>query len=448
MSSVLDVLRRTLGERLRSGAGFCVALSGGLDSSVLLHGMCALRPESPGIALRAVHVNHGLHPQADEWARACERLCGALDVPLLQESVEIDVGGGKGPEAAARSARYGVFERLILRNENLLTAHHQDDQVETVLLRLLRGSGPHGLGGIPADVRFGGGWLCRPFLDLRRQALNEYAESMGLDWLDDPSNTDTNFDRNYLRHEILPLLKKRWPGIGKTIGRAARLSGDAAGMLDALAENDSQGLIEDGALSLAGLRSLSPSRQCNVVRNALIRRGLKAPSELRLKSGLDQLMSAKPDRQPKVCWGRIQVRRYRDRLFFLDFDPSAVSSTFPNRYQWDGRAVLEMGPVRGRLTLVPDTSGSISIPALAEGIVVKFRQGGEQIKKAKNEHHTVLKKLFQQRGILPWMRSHVPLLYVQDRLIAVGDLWVAADAAASQSDQCFRIAWENHPPIQ
>lgn len=447
MSSVLDVLRRTLDERLRSGAGFCVALSGGLDSSVLLHGMCALRPESPGIALRAVHVNHGLHPQADEWARACERLCGALDVPLLQESVEIDVGGGKGPEAAARSARYGVFERLILRDENLLTAHHQDDQVETVLLRLLRGSGPRGLGGIPNQARFGAGWLHRPLLDMSRQELRAYADNFGLDWVDDSSNKDTSFDRNYLRHEILPLLQRRWPGMGKTVGRAARLGAEAGVLLDALAEIDHHGFADDGVLSVGGLRALTPSRQRNVVRRVLNQAGLDAPSEIRLQSGLDQLLSAKPDRQPFVCWGRTQIRRYRDQLFFLDFDPSAASMALPAQYEWDGRRAIDMGPVRGRLTLVPDTAGRVAMPP-AEGMVVRFRQGGERIKAANDSHHKALKKLFQEAGVLPWMRGHVPLIYVRERLFAVADLWASAEASAGPGDRACRIAWENHPVIR
>ena len=448
MSPVTDVLRRTLGERLRSDALWCVALSGGLDSTVLLHSLCALRPEYPGCLIRAAHVNHGLHPKAHDWSAHCERFCRELGVPLHIENVEIDVAGGTGLEAAARNARYGVFERLIVRDECLLTAHHQDDQVETVLLRVLRGSGPHGLGGIPAHARFGAGWLIRPFLDQSRQALVDYARAAELDWFDDPSNTDTGFDRNYLRHEIVPRLRKRWPGMGKTVGRAARLSFDAASLLDSLAENDSREISRDGAVCLNGLRALTPSRRHNVIRHLLNRRGLDMPTELQLQTGLQQLMSAKPDRQPIVCWGRVQVRRYRDRLFFLDFDPSAASEGLPRGYEWDGRVAIDMGPLRGRLSLVPDHAGAVAIPVATDRIGINFRRGGERIKDVNQRHHKALKKLFQQHGIFPWMRSHVPLLYLQDRLLAVGDLWVAAESAAKSSEPRYRIVWENHPRIQ
>jgi tRNA(Ile)-lysidine synthase len=389
-----------------------------------------------------------LHPKAPDWAEECQRFCRELNVPLHSETVEIDAGRGTGPEAAARSARYGVFERLLLRDECLLTAHHQDDQVETVLLRLLRGSGPQGLGGIPGDSRFGEGWLCRPLLDLSRQALIDYADAAGLVWHDDPSNTDIDFDRNYLRHEILPLLRKRWPGLGNTVGRAARLCAEAVTLLDLQADNDSREIEHEGSLSLVGLRRLTPARQRNVIRRVLHRRGLQAPSEIRLQTGLQQLISARPDRQPLVCWGRIQVRRYRDRLFLLDFDPAAASEALPCRYEWDGRGTIDMGPVRGRLNLVQDRAGAVVIPHGADSIVVKFRQGGERIKNANHRHHKTLKNLFQQRGILPWMRGHVPLLYIHDRLFAVGDLWVAGDAVVGTDNPGYRIVWEDHPAIQ
>ena len=448
MSPVLDVLRHVLGERTHSDNRWCVALSGGLDSTVLLHGLCALRAEFPGYAIRAVHVDHGLHPSANEWATHCDRLCRELGVPLQVENVRIDTGRGTGIEAAAREARYGVFERLMVRDEILLTAHHQDDQVETFLLRVLRGAGPRGLAGIPECSRFGAGWLIRPLLAVSRPALMGYAEFVGLKWLDDPSNKDTGFDRNYLRHEMMPLLRERWPGVGKTVGRAARLCADASSLLDVLAENDSQGLQQGDTVYLPALKALTPSRQRNVMRYALNRRGIKVPDEIQLQTGLQQLMSAKLDRQPIVCWGAMQVRRYRDRLFFLDFDPSAVNEALPCRYEWDGRDTIDMGPIRGRLSLIPDDAGTVTFPDGANSLVVQFRRGGERVRSINQRHHKTLKKLFQQHGILPWMRRHVPLVYVEDRLLAVGDLWISAEGAAGPGESGYTIAWEHHPPIQ
>jgi tRNA(Ile)-lysidine synthase len=446
MSAVLDSLRRMLGSGLTTNSNCCVALSGGLDSTVLLHGLCALRPEFPGIVIRAVHVDHGLHPSASDWAGHCRRLCRELDIPLHSERVAIDLGGS-GMEAAARNARYSVFERLLVPGECLLTAHHQDDQLETFLLRMLRGAGPRGLAAIPERARFGAGWLIRPFLDVGRPALAGYAEIAGLDWLDDPSNTDTALDRNYLRHEVVPLLRARWPGVGKTAGRAARLSGEAADLLGALADLDCRDLEYDGTLDVPGLRALEPSRRSNVIRHILNRRGLDAPSEIQVQTGLDQLLSAKPDRQPVVRWGRIQARRYRDRLYFLDFDPIADSERLPGRFEWDGKGVIEMGAIRGSLRLVPDRQGRLALPTDA-GVVVSFRRGGEKIREANQGHHAALKKLFQQHGVLPWMRCHVPLVYAGDRLLAVADLWVAAEAAAGSGRNPCRIVWENHAAIR
>jgi tRNA(Ile)-lysidine synthase len=159
-------------------------------------------------------------------------------------------------------------------------------------------------------------------------------------------------------------------------------------------------------------------------------------------------MSARPDRHPIVCWGRIQVRRYRDRLFFLDFDPSAAGEGLPREYEWDGRVAIDMGPLRGRLSLIADRAGAVTIPVSTDRIGINFRRGGERIKDVNQRHHKALKKLFQQHGILPWMRSHVPLLYLQDRLLAVGDLWIAAESVDESSKPRYRIVWENHPRIQ
>lgn len=409
--------------------------------------MCALCRDFAGNRVRAVHINHGLHSMADQWATHCQALCQELDVPLRVERVEVDRSDGSGLESAARNARYAVFRRIVESDEYIMTAHHQDDQLETVLLRILRGAGIRGLAGIPELSRFGPGWLVRPLLDVSRQALAEYAEAAGLCWIDDPSNADTSFDRNYLRHAIVPLLRNRWPGIGKTVGRAARLSGEAASVLELLAEADSRMVLRGGVADLNELRKLGPPRQRNVIRHHLKCRGLDLPSEIQMRTGLDQLLCARPDSRPVVRWGTAQIHRYRDRLYFLDFDPSAAAS-LPAQYQWDGRSAIDMGPIRGRLRLIEDRSGGVAIPAAAEGIVVRFRHGGERIREKNQRHHKSLKKLFQERGVVPWMRCHVPLLYGRDQLLAVGDFWIAADAVAAPGKPGYRIHWENHPLTQ
>ena len=457
MFPVVEVLRGRFETRLARGSRWCIALSGGLDSSLLLHAMCALRGEHKAVELRAIHVDHGLQAAAKTWARHCEALCRKLDVELEIVTVTVDGDHPDGSEAAAREARYAAFRERIRSGEILLTAHHKDDQVETYLLRLLRGSGARGLAGIVEEQQFGAGTLVRPLLGLSRAALVESAHSAGIDWVDDPSNRDHSFDRNYLRHTVVPAISERWPGMGSTIGRAARLSFETAELLEVLAEADCRELWRGDAIDLDGFRCLDAPSQHNVIRHVLRRRGLPMPSETQLRTGLAQVLSARSDRHPQLHWGGAHLHRYRDRLFVLDFDPQRASSVLPDQYHWDGAGCIEMGPVRGRLRLIKAPAGGIAIPVPGEagtdaGMVVRFRHGGERIHEARRDHHKSLKKLFQERGVVPWMRPHVPLLYggAQDsanpagRLLAVGDLWVAAEAMAAPGVPGYRVIWEDH----
>jgi len=448
MSSVPDLLRKKLKADLVPGSEWCVALSGGLDSSVLLHGMCQIREELDGIAVRAIHINHELHPESARWAAECEVFCRKLDVVLQSEVVRVDRNTREGVEAAARRARYGLFAEALGKNEYLLTGHHQDDQVETVLLRLLRGSGTHGLASIADRRPFEHGWLLRPLLELSRAKLEACALAAGITWTEDPSNVDTSIDRNFLRHEILPILRERWPGMGQTIGRAARLAQESAGLLDELAEVDSRNLLRGHALDAERLRRLDPRRQRNVLRHRLRLRGLGVPSEAQLRMGLAQLLYARADAQPVLRWSGGQIRRYRDCLYILGFDPDCARDTLPPEYEWDCRDPVQMGPVRGRLRLEASSSTGLAKSSVSDGVVIRFRRGGERIREPDQRHHKSLKKMFQAHGVVPWMRHNVPLLYVGDRLLAVGDRWIAADAAAAIDEPGYRVIWENHPETE
>jgi len=445
---MLDILRQQLHDDFVSGATWCVALSGGVDSTALLHAVVQLGRDYPGNTIRAIHVNHHLHADADAWASACQSLCDAMGVAVICCDVSVETAGRDGLEAAARKARYEALTGLLGDGEILLTAHHRDDQVETLLLRLLRGAGPHGLASIEMRRPCGRGWLVRPLLDIGRGALETYAREQNLEWIEDPANSDTAFDRNFLRHRVLPILRERWPGLGETLPRAVRLSAEASRMLDELAvldlSNTENGAGHDDAisdsLSIGVLEKLSAARQRNVVRYWLRRRGLTPPAEAKLRDGLRQLLTAGLDRMPMVKWGGVQMRRYRDRLYVLEFDPEPVNSVRPDARDWDGRGRIDLGPPRGGLRFVSGDEADTDVPL---SWVVRFRAGGERI--AVGGQHKSVKNFFQERGVVPWMRAHVPLLYRADRLVAIGDLWQAENLGGEGVPADIRVAWDGHP---
>ena len=431
---MLETLRQQLRGDLIAGAKWCVALSGGVDSTALLHALVQLGREFPANSIRAIHINHHLHIDADSWNVACQSLCDVLGVPLTCCDVEIAGDRDGGTEAAARKVRYGALISHLGQDEILLTAHHRDDQVETLLLRLLRGAGPHGLASIEPRRIFGRGWLVRPLLQIGRNELEVYAREKNLAWIEDPANIDTSFDRNFLRHRIIPILRERWPGLGETIPRAARLCGEAARMLDELAELDIA--VTDSTIPIHALSGLSTARRRNVIRHWLRQRNLAPPAEAKLRDGLEQLMTAGPDRMPLLEWSGVQIRRYRGRLHILEFDPDSVVASLPDTYDWDGTGRIDFGPLRGGLRFVRDN-------AIAKNWVIHFRTGGERF--VVGGKHKTIKNLFQERGVLPWMRAHVPLLYQADRLVAIGDLWQAEDIGADADGHTLRVAWDGHP---
>ncbi|MFW2404083.1 MAG: tRNA lysidine(34) synthetase TilS [Gammaproteobacteria bacterium] len=437
-SSVIDTLRDRLAPD-EGAARWCVAFSGGLDSTVLLQAAHQLAAEFDGVTLRAAHVHHGLHADADEWTGQCRSLTGNLGVPLDVLRVDVDSDSGEGMEAAARRARYAALTSLLHEDELLLTAHHAQDQVETVLLRLLRGAGVKGLGAIAERSRLGRGWLVRPLLSLGRPELEAHARDHALTWAEDPTNRDIDFDRNYLRHEVIPALRRRWPGIDAAVGRSARLAAEAETLLHALAAQDATQVMNGELISLSGLRELDAARQRNLVRYVLQLRGIAPPSEIQLSGGLEQLLKAREDRNPVLRWPAGQVRRYRDNLYVLEDDPERVAADGSDTHPWDGREPLAFGAIRGHLTLEGMTG-------VQTGLNVRFRRGGEKLLEADHIHHQRLKKLFQARGVVPWMRAHVPLLFQDTELLAVGDLWSSAEFAA-RLGPAARIRWEKHADV-
>lgn len=440
-SSVRDSLRASMTADL-SLRRWCVAFSGGLDSTVMLHALEQLAQALGDVELRAVHIDHGLHPESGAWSDHCRRFAAALAVPFEARSVVVSRESGQGVEAAARAARYAELEPMLADGEALLTAHHADDQVETLLLRLMRGAGIRGLASIAERAQFGRGWLLRPLLAAGRSDLDRYAREFDLDWIDDPTNRDTSIDRNYLRHQVIPLLRERWPGADAAIARTARLAAEGSALLDEAALRDYDDCVSDGLIVLECLRALNPPRQRNLVRYALFKHGLLPPGEARLIAGLEQLLTARADRQPMLDWNGGQIRRYRDRLHVLAIDPDRATADQPDEYRWDGLRPLDLGPVRGCLAIARDAQAAIGPVDMA----VRFRVGGERILRADQAHHERLKKLFQARGVFPWMRAHVPLIFIDGELVAVGDLWSSAELAR-RFGPASRLRWDGHAEV-
>jgi len=425
--------------QMPAASRYRVAYSGGCDSHVLLHALAGLR-EQLAAPLEAIHINHGLSPRAGEWAAHCRAICAALNVPLVETTVHAHPGLGESPEAAAREARYSAWRELLQAGEGLLLAQHQDDQAETLLLQLLRGSGPKGLAAMPAVTGFAAGWLGRPLLAHSRAALRRYAAEHGLHWIEDPSNFDTDLDRNYLRHELLPVLQARWPSAPLTLSRAARHQGEAVELLDDLAAQDyrhCQGESPD-CLQLAPLQALSPPRQRNLLRYWLAGvLQLPLPDSKHLNRILDEVLYAAPDALPQVGWAGVEVRRYAGHLYALSTRPGAPASDWRG---WDPISQPSLDLNGQILQAEPCVGEGLSRRRIEQhGLQVGFRQGGEWCRPAGRGHRHELKKLLQEWRVPPWQRATIPLIRIDGQIAQVVDYCVCEPFAAQADEPALRI---------
>ena len=425
-------------------SGFCVAVSGGLDSSALLHALAALRAGNEALRVRAVHVDHGLQPESAAWADACAGFCQSLKIDLSVLRLGLTPAAGESVEAHARDARYAAIARILKPGEWLLTAHHRDDQMETVLIQLLRGAGVAGLAAMPARAPLGAGWHGRPLLEIDRALLAAYAQMAGLSWVSDPTNNAMRFDRGWLREQVLPPLRARWPQAALTISRSAGHLAGAARLLATLAESDAAGLLDKGRLAIDGLRRLPQDRQANLLRWWIREQGLGAPSAARFESILDDLMEARTDAEPLVRWENGELRRYRDRLYAMQPLAEAPSGVLHfDAAQPDG---IDLGGGLGRFGLVAGDQGGLD-PDLARELVLRFRIGGESLRPHPARPRKRLKQLCQEAGIVPWMREPLPLLIAGSRLVAVGDLWIDAELTVAPGKPALKPVWTGRPEL-
>lgn len=418
---------------------YLVAFSGGLDSTVLLylmHRLCC----SDNKPLLALHVNHGLNPAADDWSEHCRSVCRELVVELEVMTVDISDITGQSPEEAARTARYAVLEKHTAPGDILLTAHQLDDQAETLLLQLMRGAGPEGLAAMPAVKTIGKGLLARPLLVFRRDAIRQVAEREGLHWIEDDSNMDIRFDRNFIRSRLMPLLEQRWPSVSMTLARAARHQADAREILREVATDDHSAMpdLPASQLDIDLLGTLSRPRAANLVRYWLNINGVTPPSSAVLEQLLNDVVSAAPDAMPCIRWQGAEVRRYQQRLYVM----SPLSSHDPGSvYTWnpDRSLVLPCGT----LTATAVTGDGISKNLLGgRSLDIRFRQGGESIRPAGQAHRRDLKKLFQEAAVPPWVRDRIPLLYDGDTLVSVAGYWIDDACRAQKNEPGWQVQFE------
>jgi len=449
------LLSRQLGAALQEMPAnrYWIAYSGGVDSHVLLHAMAMLRPQLTA-TLHAVHINHGLNPAAAEWAAHTQAVSDELDIPCHLFNLDATHQKGESPEAAARNARYQLFSQLVEQGDVLLTAHHREDQAETLLLQLVRGAGPHGLAAMPLITDFSNGHLARPLLAVEQSLINRYAQEKRLDWIEDPSNQDRGFERNYLRHEIMPTLQEHWPAISRTISRSAAHCAEAAGLLDELATEDlarcvpwQPGSPLPAQISLLFLQQLAPQRRRNLLRFWIKNLGLGIVSSSIMSQIEASLVNAKADATPQITWQGGELRRYRQQVYAM-LPLAPFDSTVVLKWDWQERE-LELPTGQGVLEAHPGEadgkSGEDQGLSLAKceqlPVTIRFRQGGERCRLPGRDHHHELKGLLQQAGVPPWQRERIPLVYLGEQLAAVVGYFYCAPflAQTSEPDLTFTI---------
>jgi tRNA(Ile)-lysidine synthase len=430
-------------EHLQSGLArlapgpIVVAISGGLDSTVLLHALASLAPARER-GLRALHVDHGLHVDSAQWTAHCAAFAAQLGVPIDAIKAGPVTASGKGIEDAARAARYAAFAGNLRTGEVLAVAQHADDQAETVLLKLLRGAGPEGLGGMRLLREFAPGYLWRPLLELARAQLREYALAQGLNWIEDPSNGNMQLRRNFLRAEILPRLHARLPDAGAAIAHSARWAGAAADFIEHEAQRALarvQG-VDPATLAWRAWLELPEALRDPMLRRWLRALGLDEPAHFHVAELERQLRDAAEDRSPCVSWEGSELRRYRDLLYAMP-----ALAPMPAEWQGDWRGASLPLPDGGRLEWRPRDGNARATQPDAPALTVRYRRGGERLKPADTTHTRELRLLLQEAGIPPWQRDRIPLIHQNAQMIAVGDL-ILSQAGRELCDRLdARIVW-------
>lgn len=426
------------------GADIHIALSGGLDSVVLLHLFSRLQSTADNFQLSAHHINHGLSDNATHWADFCLSLASQLKIKFHCSTVILNKQTRTSLEALAREKRYGCLKEKLSENSLLVTGHHQDDQLETILLALKRGAGITGLQGILPKQKLTKGQLIRPLLDFSRKELEEYADFFELHWIEDESNNDQVFDRNFIRHTISPLLKKRWPSISKTAARSASLCQEQQLLVDEIALLDfkqvSVRLLNEQLLNISELKKLSKTRRSNLLRYWFKKHSVDYPSAKQLAVIYNEIALADKDALPKIQLKEITVRRYRDNLYIVK---DKIETVFPDQpVSWSGESQMSL---LGGVLLLNFKLGSQGIAVNSKAIVeICFRchlskqltctpvgrSGSRTIKKLLHEYH-----------VAPWLRDFIPFLFIDGEFRSALGLWECAPLVEQTADHYLTVSF-------
>jgi len=429
-----------------------VGFSGGVDSVVLLDSLARLR-RSLRFRLSALHVNHQLSPNAGRWSAFCRTFCRERDIPF--KSVKVHVARGDSTEAAARAARYAAYAREPA--DYVVLAQHQDDQAETVLLQLLRGAGVKGLAAMPPIRKSKVGsrkskkdpspithhpspGILRPLLDVTRQEILEYAKRRGLKWVEDESNTDTYFLRNFLRHEVLPVIARRIPGYRGTLARSAQHLAEAARVLDEVAAADGAGQMEERTLAVEALRRLPAARAKNLLRYFLAHCGASMPGAERLDEALRQALTAKEDARVLIDVGDFELRRFEDRLHAI---PRLAVPRPGYTRRWRGERNLRLPELGGVLAMNRGRGSGVSAARLrGRPVTIRVRSGGERLQPDARRPRRSLKNLLQEARVPPWRRERLPLIFCGDELVWAAGIGVDCAYSSARDEPALRPEWK------
>lgn len=417
---------------------FWIAYSGGMDSSVLLH-LFYLNKEKIKPQREVLYVNHALQQESDDWAVFCQKQCEKYGFPFSELKISEPCPKGESVEAWAREKRYQLIEEIMNPNDVLFSGHHKDDQVETFFLQALRGAGVRGLSAMPLIKKKKHTFYVRPLLNYSREEIKHYAIEHELNWQEDKSNFDNRYDRNYFRHNLAAVIEEKWPAYRETISRLIEHQREARLMLDELAIEDINNAKHDDGISLDvnTIKLLSEARQKNLIFVWLEQLGLQIPGSRHIEKIISDIINSDLDKSPCVNWADVEIRRYKNTLYAFK---AMQNYDIDTEFTWQPKSILTIFEE----TLMAKQAKGVGISQSKvneHGFIVRFRKGGEKIKPDNASHSKTVKQLFQERSVLPWYRNKIPLVYLNDELVAIPGFCVDKKYMAGKDEASWDIHW-------